>query len=95
MTPSRNRWSIARRHVHGIVSVVKNTTSLETQAAGRHLGTAPAHEPEDNLDLTLVRRTRLRNQHAQKVARLMEHRTDLRGVYPLADFVDEAIRWTA
>ncbi|GAA1516393.1 hypothetical protein [Nocardioides humi] len=68
------------------------TTSPETQTAGRHL------EPVDDLDpvdRTLVRRAALRSRHAQGLSRLMEERSDLRGVHPLADFVDDAIRWTA
>jgi hypothetical protein len=71
-------------------------TSSETQTAGRHRETDPIRERVgDGVDRTLARRTTLRNQHAQKVARLMEQRTDLRGVHPLADFVADAIRWTA
>jgi hypothetical protein len=72
------------------------TTSPETQTAGRHLDSVPTrNESEDTVDHTLARRARLRDTHAQKVARLMEQRTDLRGVHPLADLVDDAIRWTA
>ncbi|HYG94088.1 MAG TPA: hypothetical protein VD859_10925 [Nocardioides sp.] len=41
------------------------------------------------------RRTELRLRHAQRLARLMEQRSDLRGVTPLADFVDDSIRWSA
>ena len=41
------------------------------------------------------RRAALRNRHAQGLVRLMEERTDLRGVHALADFVDDAVRWTA
>jgi hypothetical protein len=49
----------------------------------------------DKVDRSLERRAALRNRHAQGVARLMEQRADLRGVHALADFVDDAVRWTA
>lgn len=41
------------------------------------------------------RRAALRARHAQGITRLMEQRADLRGVHALADFVDDAVRWTA
>jgi hypothetical protein len=50
---------------------------------------------EETVDHSLARRAALRDRHAQKVARLMAERRDLRGVHQLADFVDDAIRWTA
>jgi hypothetical protein len=75
---------------------MKKTTSPETQTAGRHLETIPSGDnTEDTVDHSLARRARMRDRHAQNVARLMEQRKDLRGVHPLADFVDDAIRWTA
>lgn len=75
---------------------MKKTTSPETQTAGRHLDTIPTGDLiEDTVDHSLARRARLRDQHAQNVARLMQQRSDLRGVYQLADFVDDAVRWTA
>ena len=43
---------------------------------------------------SLDRRASLRARHAQGLTRLMEQRTDLRGVHALADFVDDAVRWT-
>ena len=46
-------------------------------------------------DRSLARRIELRDRHAAKLARLMEERRDLRGVHPLADFVDDAVRWSA
>jgi len=49
----------------------------------------------DLVDRSLARRAALRDRHAQGVARLMEERSDLRGVHALADFVDDAVRWTA
>lgn len=48
-------------------------------------------------DLTRVRdqRTRLQLRHAQRLAGLMETRHDLRGVHALADYFDDAVRWSA
>jgi len=40
------------------------------------------------------RRGRLRSRHAQGLTTLMDARTDLRGVHALADFVDDAVRWS-
>ncbi len=51
--------------------------------------------PSETVDRRLERRAALRDRHAQGVARLMAQRTDLRGVHALADFVDDAVRWTA
>lgn len=56
---------------------------------------APVDDTEDTADGTPVRRSALRDRHARNLARLMQQRDDLRGVHPLADFVDDAIRWTA
>ncbi|TQK69152.1 MULTISPECIES: hypothetical protein [unclassified Nocardioides] len=68
------------------------TTSPETQIAGRHLEPV---EDLDAVDRSLARRAALRDRHAHGLSRLMDERTDLRGVHPLADFVDDAIRWSA
>ncbi|WP_188111250.1 hypothetical protein [Nocardioides antri] len=43
---------------------------------------------------SLERRATLRSRHAQGITRLMAQRADLRGVHALADFVDDAVRWT-
>lgn len=51
--------------------------------------------PTDAVDRSLARRAALRDRHAQGVARLMAERAELRGVHALADFVDDAVRWTA
>ncbi len=77
---------------------MKKTTSPETQTGGRHLesvGITDADAPEAAADPHTLRRAALRNRHAQGLSRLMEHRSDLRGVNRLADFVDDSIRWTA
>ncbi len=47
------------------------------------------------LDQRRAVRAALKTRHSQSVVRLMDERTDLRGVYALADFVDESVRWTA
>jgi hypothetical protein len=72
---------------------MKKTTSPETQYAGRRIATNDADDT--TIDRRLERRAALRNRHAHGVTRLMEEREDLRGVLPLADFVDDAVRWTA
>lgn len=75
---------------------MNKTTSPETQTAGRHAEhVATSDSSRDTVDRTLARRAALRDRHAQNVARLMDQRSDLRGVAKLADFVDDAIRWTA
>ena len=47
------------------------------------------------LDQRRAARAALKTRHSQSVVKLMDERTDLRGVHPLADFVDESVRWTA
>lgn len=69
------------------------TTSPETQYAGRR--TRNQDVDETSIDRRLERRVALRSRHAQGLTRLMEERRDLRGVHALADFVDDAVRWTA
>ena len=71
------------------------TTPTETQTPVRHLESVDTAETTDAMDRSLARRAALRSKHAQGLTRLMEERADLRGVHPLADFVDDAIRWTA
>ncbi|WP_243058652.1 hypothetical protein [Nocardioides sp. SR21] len=50
---------------------------------------------EKTTDQLRERRTNLRLRHAQAITSLMEERTDLRGVHALADYFDEAVRWSA
>lgn len=66
------------------------TTNAEIQTGRRTPG-----DQDDTVDRTLARRAALRNRHAQGLTRLMAERSDLRGVHALADFVDDAVRWTA
>lgn len=74
---------------------MNQTTSAETRTAGRHLEPVGDLDALDAVDRSLARRSALRHRHAQGLSRLMDQRTDLRGVNQLADFVDDAIRWTA
>ena len=55
------------------------------------------HTDPTDQDLEQVRaqRAQLKARHAQRLARLMEHREDLRGVNALADLVDDSLRWSA
>ena len=75
---------------------MKKTSSPETQT-GRHLESVGTHTAavEDAATLAVARRAKLRDRHAQNLTRLMDQRSDLRGVNSLADFVDDSIRWTA
>ena len=51
--------------------------------------------PEDEFEVRRDKRAALKTRHAQGLTSLMEQRDDLRGVHALADFVDDAVRWTA
>ena len=51
--------------------------------------------PEAELDEILEQRVRLRLRHAQALTTLMDERDDLRGVHALADYFDDAVRWSA
>jgi hypothetical protein len=51
--------------------------------------------PERELDRIREQRVQLKLRHAQALTRLMEERDDLRGVHALADYFDDAVRWTA
>jgi len=50
---------------------------------------------EHDHDLVAEQRTLLRTRHSHALTRLMEARADLRGVNAWADFVDDAVRWSA
>lgn len=66
-----------------------DTTAPETQVR------VASGENDDLIDRRLERRNLLRHRHAKELTRLMTDREDLRGVHALADFVDDAVRWTA
>lgn len=50
---------------------------------------------ERELDQLRERRVALRLRHTQALTSLMDERTDLKGVHALADYFDEAVRWSA
>ena len=50
---------------------------------------------DQTLDQLSEQRIAFRLRHAQKLTALMEERDDLRGVHALADYFDEALRWSA
>lgn len=50
---------------------------------------------ERDVEQAVEQRKLLQTRHAEALARLMESRRDLRGVHALADFVDDAVRWSA
>jgi hypothetical protein len=68
-----------------------DTTPFAETRTGRPVSSTE----HDVVDRRLERRAALRTRHAQSLTRLMEERDDLRGVHALADFVDDAVRWTA
>lgn len=49
----------------------------------------------DDLTGTWERRAVLRTRHSSRLVALLEEREDLRGVYAWADWLDDAIRWSA
>lgn len=49
----------------------------------------------DEIETRSDKRAALKVRHAQGLTSLMNERDDLRGVHALADFVDDAVRWTA
>ena len=60
--------------------------------------TATLHTPDttpDTLDRLRNQRAELRLRHTQALTALMEERVDLRGVHALADYFDDAVRWSA
>ncbi|WP_205473399.1 hypothetical protein [Nocardioides sp. SYSU D00038] len=46
-------------------------------------------------DALRVRREQVAARHASGVAGLYQRRDDLAGIVPMADLVEEAVRWTA
>ncbi len=55
----------------------------------------PTEHLTDEIEIRREQRAALKVRHAQKVSTLMNQRDDLRGVHALADFVADAVRWTA
>lgn len=56
---------------------------------------ASSHEPTEPIDTSRAARAEQKDRHARALARLMQDRSDLRGVHALADLVDESLRWSA
>lgn len=50
---------------------------------------------DKTIDQLREQRAKLRLRHAQALTSLMGEREDLRGVHALADYFDEAVRWSA
>ncbi|MCH1869070.1 hypothetical protein [Nocardioides sp. CFH 31398] len=50
---------------------------------------------DSQLDRLSAQRERLVTRHSHRLRDLMEAREDLRGVHAMADFVDDAVRWSA
>jgi hypothetical protein len=50
---------------------------------------------DGELDRIREQRAQLRLRHAQAITTLMVERDDLRGVHALADYFDDAVRWSA
>ncbi|GAW50340.1 MULTISPECIES: hypothetical protein [unclassified Nocardioides] len=51
--------------------------------------------PDRELDRIREQRVQLKLRHAQALTTLMVERDDLRGVHALADYFDDAVRWSA
>jgi hypothetical protein len=47
------------------------------------------------LELIKQKRDHTRARHAAALGTLMTQRDDLRGVYAFADYLDDAVRWSA
>ena len=78
------------RHLASVGTHRADVTEADAHGTPAHDG---AHD--DEATRSIARRAALRDKHAKNLAKLMEERSDLRGVHPLADFVDDSIRWSA
>ncbi|HSX68031.1 hypothetical protein [Nocardioides sp.] len=56
--------------------------------------TAAALRSTEAVD-ALTRRERLEPRHAREIVELLGRKEELRGVYAMADFLDDAVRWSA
>ncbi|WP_299055766.1 hypothetical protein [uncultured Nocardioides sp.] len=65
----------------------------------RQADTADTVAADPKVDTQLERlsaqRAQLVTRHSRKLRDLMESRSDLRGVHAMADYVDDAVRWSA
>ncbi len=48
---------------------------------------------ENSIDAEMVRRRQLYDRNVRDVVGLLERRTDLKGIYPMADHVAENFAW--
>ena len=48
---------------------------------------------ENSIDAEMVRRRQLHDRNVRDVVDLLERRTDLKGIYPMADHVAENFAW--
>ena len=44
---------------------------------------------------SLTRRERLETRHTREIVELLDRKNELRGVHAMADFLDDAVRWSA
>lgn len=56
---------------------------------------APAVTPEVVVPAQLTRRERLEARGAHDIVELLNRHEELRGVHAMADFLDDAVRWSA
>ncbi len=86
-----NQWSTCAQRTR-LILVDMTHTDASVLTTLTDLSAVPDH-PEP--DPRRAQRAALRTRHAQGLLKLMDERRDLRGVHALADFVDDAVRWTA
>lgn len=51
--------------------------------------------PAETEGVQLTRRERLETRHSREIVELLERKVELRGVHAMADFLDDAVRWSA
>lgn len=54
-----------------------------------------SHDIDVTLEARRDKRDEAEARRARDIVALLDDRTDLRGVYAMADLVDDAVRWTA
>ena len=90
MTEKTSPVQCPRRHP-GTAPATSTTVESSQSSRASDTGTPLAAVT----DLPQQRRSDLRTRHARGLSTLMTERSDLRGVNALADFVDDAVRWSA
>ena len=76
------------------MSTPTTAAHLTDQVAATATGTTPT-APCARAEVLRQQRERLQTRHAHALTSLLDSRRDLRGVHPLADLVDDAVRWSA